>query len=148
MNAGLQERFSRHLPWVQQSGNPQGPSTALRVKPDLSIRKYEASLPAVDAPAWTLRREIPTSKEINGTDNEVEVPINMINGPWSSKEEYLHSHYELLREDAISTLRDAVDEVRNEPAITEAQSQENASIYEKVRISGSSCALIRQETMS
>ena len=138
MNAGLPERFTRQSSRSQQASIARGPNTVPRFKPDPSIREYERSSPATDAPAWVFRREVPTSNEINGTDKEVEVPINMISGPWSSEGEYLQSHYELLREDAVSTLRDAVDEVRNEPAITEAESQENAAIYEKVRISDSS----------
>ncbi len=37
-----------------------------------------------------------------------ELPHNHIIGPWSSKEEYIGAHYQILREDAIASLRRSV----------------------------------------
>lgn len=102
------------------------------------FRNIEASNPS----SWLSKSEIPSSVEINGEgqdtveDDTVAVPINKINGQWESKEEYLSGHYLLLREDAISPLRNVVSELRNEPTIMESDSQESASIYEKVHIIG------------
>lgn len=98
------------------------------------FRNIESSNPS----SWLSKSEIPSSIEINGDgqdtveDDTVAVPVNKINGQWESKEEYLSGHYLLLREDAISPLRNVVSELRNEPTIMESDSQESASIYEKV----------------
>lgn len=100
------------------------------------FRNIEASNPS----SWLSKSEIPSSVEINGEgqdtvqDEPVAVPVNKVVGQWDSKEEYLNGHYLLLREDAISPLRNVVSELRNEPNIMECDSQENASIYEKVCI--------------
>lgn len=94
----------------------------------------EASNPS----SWLSKTEIPSSTEINGEgqdtieDEPVAVPVNKPVGQWDSKEGYLSDHYLLLREDAVSPLRNVVSELRNEPTIMEDNSQENASIYEKV----------------
>ncbi|MCJ1468415.1 hypothetical protein MMC07_007043 [Pseudocyphellaria aurata] len=102
------------------------------------FRFMEASSPS----SWLSKSEIPSSSEINGEgenteeDESVSVPVNKVHGPWESKEEYLSGHYLLLREDAVTSLRNVVSELRNEPDIMEEDSQENASIYEKVHITG------------
>lgn len=87
-----------------------------------------------DPSSWLNKTEIPSSAEINDTDDEFEIPIpvNKVAGQWGDRQEYLRSHHLLLREDAVSPLRNAVSEVRNEPHITEQDSQEDAAIYEKV----------------
>ena len=85
--------------------------------------------------AWVSKPEIPSSEEILGTDlpeNDedcVELMPNHINGPWPSKESYLRAHYELLREDSVAPLRDAVAYVKEEPRMMDSKS---VSIYEKV----------------
>lgn len=99
-----------------------------------SLRNIEASNPS----SWLGKSEIPSAREINGDgqnteeDEQVDVPVNKIDGPWESKENYLSDQYLLLREDAVSPLRNVVSELRNEPNIMEPDSQENASVYEKV----------------
>lgn len=106
-----------------------------------SIREYVKGFRGLEASnpsSWLSTSEIPSSSEINGEgqdtveDEQVDVPVNKIEGPWASKEDYLSDHYLLLREDAVSPLRNVVSELRNEPNIMESDSQENASIYEKV----------------
>ncbi|PGH16781.1 hypothetical protein AJ80_05096 [Polytolypa hystricis UAMH7299] len=77
-----------------------------------AIRNYvEASrVPGPDN-SWQGRPEIPTADEILATEddsNDIEIPANLIRGPWPSSEVYLKAHYELLREDAVAPLRDAV----------------------------------------
>ena len=94
-----------------------------------------------DASSWLGKREIPSSVEImgitsddgNGTgENEIGLTVNNIDTPWDSKEQYLEAHYELVREDAVAPLRDAVAEVKNEPNLIEQDSTNSAAIYENV----------------
>ena len=87
-----------------------------------------------DPASWLNKSEVPSSAEINDPDDEyeIEVPVNKVAGQWVDRQEYLKSHHLLLREDAVSPLRNAVSEVRNEPHIMEQDSQEDAAIYEKV----------------
>ncbi|KAI9664287.1 MAG: hypothetical protein M1829_005842 [Trizodia sp. TS-e1964] len=101
----------------------------------------------LDSCSWLLRREIPTSREILGYDNEVkpaagardeigtevEIPINIVDQPWDSKADYIGAHYQLLREDTVAPLRDAVDELRAEPSTLD---NERVCVYENVRITG------------
>ena len=71
-------------------------------------------------------------KFILGTDtatDDVLLAPNKIFGPWSSTEEYLKTHYNLIREDAVAPLRDAVAFVREDPSIMDTK---DAFIYEKV----------------
>lgn len=119
------------------------------MKVNVLVRKY--GLPAtpdagVESNSWQQRMEIPTTGEIlakEDGDNEddedgnaVDIPVNMIDAPWGSKENYLRTHYELLREDAIAPLRDAVAAVQESP---EMQDGKVACIYEKV--AKSACVL-------
>ena len=106
---------------------------------NLNVRRYiMASKSDVDSPEWTRKREIPSSLEIKGEDenatieDEIEIEVNRVHAAWESKEKYLESHYRLLREDAVTPLRNAVAEVRETPHIMEQDSCENAAIYEKV----------------
>ena len=91
-----------------------------------------------DSPEWLRKREIPSSLEIKGEDENakieeaIELDVNRVHAPWESKEKYLETHYRLLREDAVTSLRDAVAEVRENPYLTEKDSTNNAAIYEKV----------------
>ncbi|PVH72387.1 hypothetical protein DL98DRAFT_553156 [Cadophora sp. DSE1049] len=43
------------------------------------------------------------------------LPHNIIDGPWPSKEAYLGAHYQIIREDSIASLRNAVTEVQANP---------------------------------
>lgn len=109
------------------------------------VRQYALS-PAhpedVDEDSWLRRPEIPDAREILGAVGEtednneseaVDVPVNVIRGPWGSKEDYLRSHFELLREDVVAPLRDAVGEVRKSPGMNDS---EVACIYDKVHVIG------------
>ena len=79
--------------------------------------------------------ELPTSAELapesdeNGEEPEMTVPVNKIKGAWESRSEYLRAHYGLLREDAVNGLREAVQQVSEEPSMGEDRS---IHIYEKV----------------
>ena len=91
-----------------------------------------------NSPEWLRKREIPSSLEIKGEDEdakieeEIEIEVNRVHAPWESKEKYLETHYRLLREDAVTPLRNAVAEVREDPYLAEKDSFEDAAIYEKV----------------
>ena len=120
------------------------------MKKNRSIREYVSfELQSHDPTSWLGRPEIPSPKELNGdgddAEAEIEIPENNIAAPWQSTMEYLGGHYRLLREDAVAPLRNVISELRAETAIMEKDSQENASIYEKVDqaqfLSGSSRAL-------
>lgn len=82
--------------------------------------------------AWLQKPELPTPEEIlaaDAPDENVPLAPNQIDGPWPSTEEYLETHYNFIREDAVAPLRDAVNRVRHNPHMKDDKS---ISIYEKV----------------
>lgn len=84
------------------------------------------------ASRWLCQPEVPTSAEILLTeDSEIMLPANKIDEAWKNKDKYLKAHYNLLREDAVSPLRDAVELFRRTPEMMENDSTV-VSIYEKV----------------
>jgi helicase required for RNAi-mediated heterochromatin assembly 1 len=50
-----------------------------------------------------------------------DLPKNIVNGPWPSKEEYIGAHYQLLREDAVAGLRNAVTAYKRKPGMSDDQ---------------------------
>jgi helicase required for RNAi-mediated heterochromatin assembly 1 len=111
------------------------PHSAVKVNKD--IAKYFDQPHAQDPDTWTsqpwiLKSEIPSSDEIfGGEDGEfVDLEPNKIDGPWDSKEAYLKAHYDLIREDAVAPLRDAVATFKCDPDMGD---DKNTCIYEKVR---------------
>lgn len=99
-----------------------------------AIKKYFSQAEqSADEGDWLSRPEIPSSEEIIGAESSdddcVELAPNKVTGPWLSKDLYLKSHYELLREDAVAPLRDAVAYVREDPQMMDSQT---VAIYEKV----------------
>jgi helicase required for RNAi-mediated heterochromatin assembly 1 len=110
-----------------------------------AIRQYvEKSRAEVDSSSWVSCCEVPTSAEIfdiieswqrlDPKDGSVVLQGNVLQGPWPSKNEYLMGHYELLREEAVRPLREAVHWVKNNPTCSEDQRGfgGNMGIYEKV----------------
>lgn len=84
---------------------------------------------------WTSMPELPLSTEILDPENiqsneTLFIPPNRITGPWKSSQEYLETHYKLLREDTIGPLRDAVAIFRNNQ---EMKDHKDYSVYDKVR---------------
>ena len=63
---------------------------------------------------------------------DLELAVNRVSAPWDSVDQYLEAHYGLLREEAITPLRNAVASVRQFPETMEKDSDQNACIYEKV----------------
>ncbi|KAL5042678.1 hypothetical protein BDW71DRAFT_200334 [Aspergillus fruticulosus] len=83
---------------------------------------------------WLLKPELPSSDEVFGTDGEfVDLEPNKIEGPWESTDAYLKTHYELLREEAVAPLRDAVAIFRSDPDMSD---DKYVAVYEKVYVTG------------
>ncbi|KKK20890.1 hypothetical protein AOCH_004073 [Aspergillus ochraceoroseus] len=125
VNSSPLERFQR-IDLQESDHNPPA-----FVNKDIS--NYFSPIRLDDAPSWVLRPELPSSDEIldNNNDEDVFLVPNKIDGAWESKDAYLKAHYELLREDAVAPLRDAVAYVRNDPEMMDTQA---ISIYEKVQV--------------
>lgn len=99
---------------------------------------------------WRRLPEIPGAEEIlapgnrfqdnsNSGDEDFEdlnhnrgpnLPINIVDKAWRDKGEYIGAHYQLLREDAIAPLRQAVAMYRSQPAMKDNQ---EVAIYTHVR---------------
>ncbi|CAB4422693.1 unnamed protein product [Rhizophagus irregularis] len=71
---------------------------------------------------------IPTEKELLGPRPE-DIPVNNIDGPYESLDEYLKTHYELLREDCLRPLREGIRLFREK-----AEEIRTLRIYEKVNL--------------
>ncbi|KAI4288743.1 MAG: hypothetical protein L6R35_001997 [Caloplaca aegaea] len=133
-------RFARRRPQVgnyEQQTAQSGPKLELNIR----VREYLNDVSNPTAPAYVSHREIPSSEEISVVANdeaeeEVEVPANQVVGPWESKRRYLSDNYALLREDAVTPLRNVVSEMKAEPRVLEKDSVEHSYIYEKVFITG------------
>ncbi|KAK2748934.1 hypothetical protein FQN57_007217 [Myotisia sp. PD_48] len=100
------------------------------------VREYMKALDSLDAPEdWSSNPELPSPEEALGTDSGEEILLvpNQVEGPWISREIYLKTHYNLLREDGVAPLRDAVAYFRNEPGMLDSP---DCCIYEKVHFTG------------
>ena len=110
-------------------------STGSAVPVNLDVRAYFDQPELDDPEPWLLKPEVPSTEEILGIDDSgsdcIELAPNRVVGPWRSKDAYLKAHYELLREDAIAPLRDAVAYVREDPSMEDSKM---VAIYEKVRL--------------
>lgn len=66
-------------------------------------------------------------------------------GPWPSKKKYLHTHYMLLREDALRHLKEAIQTLRSNPTMTERDGDKSIGIYDDVSLlarTGVSCSSV------
>ncbi|PWY96418.1 ATP binding protein [Aspergillus sclerotioniger CBS 115572] len=102
------------------------------------IKEYFVRADSDNTEEWLKKPDIPSPEEIMGNldsvgDEYVELAPNKAVGPWQSKAAYLKTHYELLREDAIAPLRDAVAYVREDPKMMDSKA---VSIYDKVYFIG------------
>lgn len=72
----------------------------------------------------------------DSSDYQSRLPLeclsNKVKEPWLSKMEYLRMHYQLLREEAVQPLREAVAKVRDNPEAREDQFGGDVGIYERV----------------
>jgi hypothetical protein len=134
INAHLPERFrggARPRSTNQILSSLRAPANKLNV----DIRAYARAaddIMALSSSGWLCQPEVPTSTEILlAGDDEVTLSANKVDGPWKNKDRYLKAHYNLLREDAVSPLRDAVEIFRRTPDMMENDNKV-VSIYEKV----------------
>ena len=65
-------------------------------------------------------------------ENAAKLPTNTITGPWASKSEYIGAHYQILREDAVASLRKSVREFKKHPEMNDSQ---ETCIYTSVSFS-------------
>ncbi len=131
MNEHLTERFARGRR-PQHWSNTSSDHTHSREPLNRDIRAYvEAAntAPAEGSKPWLSRPEVPTAEEILDNEDEVvQLLPNRLDKPWPNRRKYLETHYELLREDAISPLRDAVQQFRNTPDMCD---DSQIAVYDK-----------------
>lgn len=58
------------------------------------------------------------------------LPRNIVDAPWPSKEDYIGAHYQILREDTIASLRRSVASFRRQPSMMD---DNDTCIYTHVR---------------
>ena len=98
-----------------------------------------------DAP-WLNLPDIPSEEEIGWlVDGQFCVPKivvfkNRLEGPFVDKVEYLKIHADLIRNDGIYPLREAVDEFRLSPSMVESDTSGSTRIYDDVYILGLTAA--------
>ncbi|UPX10609.1 RNA helicase [Ascochyta rabiei] len=145
-NAHLTERFGNTVPRNAQVPHDDIPeSVPTRINND--IRKYyeAANRPVAGAGAWLDRPEIPHPSEILRDEpaftakealiqTQDEPRPKKIEGAYDNIEDYLRTEYELMREDALRPLREAVAEVRKDAWKDEAQYEKDVCIYDPVYI--------------
>ncbi len=131
MNEHLTEKFARSRR-PQHWSNTSPDHNQSREPLNRDIRAYvEAAntAPAKGSKPWLSRSEIPTTEEIlDDEEEEVRLLPNRLDKPWPNRRKYLETHYELLREDAISPLRDAVQQFRQTPDMCD---DSQLAVYDK-----------------
>ncbi|KAK2756551.1 hypothetical protein FQN54_005444 [Arachnomyces sp. PD_36] len=120
-----------------RNGTGKQPHVDVRLNKDIRAYVAAANRPG-DKNQWNGKPEIPSPKEILGSSDSEEADVidlvpNLIRSPWPDVHTYLKAHYDLLREDAVSPLRDAVAYFKESPFMGDSTS---VSIYEKVFIIG------------
>lgn len=147
MNESLPERFHGSLRGGDEA--PSAPDNVPLPMPSNAhperIREY---FKKADTPEkgghWHAKPEVPTPAEIlndpyddQGNSKAVQkLRPNKIEGAYSSNEEYLSTQYDLIREDALQPLREAVAQIRASPYLDEDEYNQRCSIglYEPVYI--------------
>lgn len=81
--------------------------------------------------SWLDRPEMPDAAEML-EEEALNLSANRMDKPWSSSKKYLQTHYELIREDSIAPLRDAIAQFKTTPDMVDDKA---IAIYEKVRTS-------------
>lgn len=96
---------------------------------DIGCARYEREKTDHMTETWRKKPEIPTVEELSA--DAVDLCPNVIEGPYENVEEYLATHYELLREDAVAGLRDAISYIREFPHSNDTH---EIAIYENVSL--------------
>jgi helicase required for RNAi-mediated heterochromatin assembly 1 len=142
MNSDLAERFRDSLSLTEENIPISSP-----LRDNNDIRDYfKLSKKQVSGGVWLQQPEIPSSSEVlreqsGFTNGESLIEIDdhirphKAQGAYEDKEDYLKTVYELLREDTVRPLREAIDEVRADPFKDEAEYQnQSIGIYDPVYI--------------
>lgn len=95
---------------------------------------YELESTKNSKDSWRRLPEVPSVEEL--LRERVDLPINIIDAPYDSVDDYLEAHYELLREDAFAGLREAVGYMRQHPKTDDTQ---EIAIYDHVSQSPRTC---------
>lgn len=141
LNADLQERFKYRGPRSNKNNHdgrtlPEKGKFKLVHNPEIAayIRSQDKIVATAQEGDWLAQPEIPSADEINVTGDAVVVlPANRTDRPWGKKESYLKTHYKLLREDAVTGLRESVKKFRQD---THRYDDHDTRIYDKVRVVG------------
>jgi helicase required for RNAi-mediated heterochromatin assembly 1 len=148
VNAHLAERFGRASFHDNSSIPHDSIASSGPTRDNNGIREYfQLAKKPVTAGPWINKPETPGPLEILPSEtpdlfspNE-DLRPHRATGAYESKEEYLATKYELLREDAIRPLREAVQEVRKSPYKDESEyDNKSIGIYEPVYITSLVCS--------
>ncbi|KAK4944466.1 hypothetical protein LTR10_016140 [Elasticomyces elasticus] len=135
MNANLSERFKGgRLPNTHQAltnAFEHGLDLSLNLDIRDYVQKQDSIKQSSEKDAWLSQPEFPTVDEL--AISEAAITPNKIEGPYRSKVKYLKIHYGLQREDALGSLRDALNDFRQNPA---ANDTTKYSVYDQVHIVG------------
>ncbi|KAG0633910.1 P-loop containing nucleoside triphosphate hydrolase protein [Tuber brumale] len=110
-------------------GGPPAQTKGVPKNPLVAIFETESTEDSPDA--WRRCPEVPSVTEL--LRERVELPINVVDGPYDSVDDYLEAHYELLKEDAFAGLREAVSHMRQYP---DAEDTNDLAVYDHVRVLG------------
>ncbi|KAK5402956.1 hypothetical protein LTR06_010382 [Exophiala xenobiotica] len=135
MNANLSERFRRgrfpNTQAAQTSSSGHGFDLSLNLDIREYVQKQDNIKHSSDKDEWLSQPEFPSVDEL-----ENEMPgllVNKIEAPYKSKDKYLKTHYGLQREDAVGSLRDALQDFRSDPTTNDTH---KFSVYDQVHIVG------------
>ena len=133
MNANLSERFRGLRSQTSYSSASTNVGNGLDLNLSLDIRNYflkqKEIIESSKKDSWLAVPEIPTFEELSVDEMAVSVPTNKIDGPYKSKERYLKTQFNLLREDAIGPLRDAILDFQKDPTTMDTF---KFSVYDQV----------------
>ncbi len=131
MNANLTERSRRGRFPNPQASQTSSSDHGLDLSLNLDIREYvqkqENIKHSSDKDEWLSQPEFPSVDELA---NEMPALLaNKIEAPYKSKDKYLKIHYGLQREDAVGSLRDALQDFRGDPTTNDTH---KFSVYDQV----------------
>lgn len=143
INTGLQERFNRYH--ARDQGRSNAGDTTEKVGNFISQYLQQSSMPAATN-SWLSCPEFPTEAELRDVaepwqitdpqDGGVLLRGNNLEGAWQSREEYLGAHFEMIREEQVRPLREAISWCKSNPHSSEDQRAfgGNMGIYEKASL--------------